>query len=228
MAPDRSVGAPRRPDQAHRLPRNHQAGDSRSHREPSHGQHGSGQCTAGTPYPRPPGRLRAFARAVEESAAVAFGRPRAERRRTADRRARARDHRLPLGTLFPRRGTVLRGQRPRKDHLQGRTPVALRNAGRGRGIPPQLHRRHIHRVESRRETRTTFPGTSVHDLDAPAGGGPQAGHVRFADDVRRPAPLRAGSHHLHAYRLRKPLATGTGPVQGGDHETLRRKIFVMA
>lgn len=27
---------------------------------------------------------------------------------------------------------------------------------------------------------------------------------------------------------RKPLATGTGPVQGGDHETLRRKIFVMA
>lgn len=122
MAPDRSVGAPRRPDQAHRLPRNHQAGDSRSHREPPHGQHGSGQCTAGTPYPRPPGRLRAFSRAVEESAAVAFGRPRAERRRTADRRARTRDHRLPLGTLFPRRGAVLRSQRPRKTIFKAELP----------------------------------------------------------------------------------------------------------
>ena len=43
----------------------------------------------------------------------ALGRTRAERRRTAARRARAGDHRLPLDALFPRRGTVLRRRRPR-------------------------------------------------------------------------------------------------------------------
>ena len=227
MAPDRSVGSPRRPDQAHRLPRNHQAGDSGSHREAAHGQYGPGQRPAGTPHPRPAGRLRAVAGAVEEGTSGAVGRPRAVGRRAPDRGARARDHRLPLGSLFPCRGPVLRRRRPGEDALQGRTFVAFRNRGAGRNLPAKLHRRHIHGGQGRGETRTALPRAAVHHLDAPAGGGPQAGHVRIADDVRRAAPLRAGSDHLHAYRLGEPLAAGAGPVQGGDHETLRREIFAL-
>ena len=41
------------------------------------------------------------------------GRPRAERRRAAAGRARARDHRIPLDALLPCRGTVLRRRRSR-------------------------------------------------------------------------------------------------------------------
>ena len=157
MAPDRSVGSPRRPDQAHRLPRNHQAGDSGSHREAAHGQYGPGQRPAGTPHPRPAGRLRAVAGAVEEGTSGAVGRPRAVGRRAPDRGARARDHRLPLGSLFPCRGPVLRRRRPGEDALQGRTFVAFRNRGAGRNLPAKLHRRHIHGGQGRGETRTATP-----------------------------------------------------------------------
>ena len=43
-----------------------------------------------------------------------------------------------------------------------------------------------------RKNRHTLPRASVHDLDAPAGGGPQTRNVGIADDVRGAAPLRAG------------------------------------
>ena len=228
MAPDRSVGSPRRQDQAYRLPRNHQAGHPRSHRAAPHGQHGSGQRPAGAPHPRPSGRLRALARPLEEGASVALRRPRAERRRAAHRRARTRDHRLPFYALLPRRRPVPCRRRSRQNDLQGRALVALRDPRAGRGVPQHLHRRHLHRGQGRREARAALPGAAVHHLDAPAGGRPQAGHVRLADDVRRPAPLRAGSDHLHAYRLGEPLQTGARPVQGGDHQTLRREILVVA
>ena len=44
-------------------------------------------------------------------------------------------------------------------------------------------------------------GAAVHDLDAPAGGEPQAALHRADDDASRPATLRARLHHLHAHRL---------------------------
>ncbi len=117
---------------------------------------------------------------------------------------------------------------PEKTALQGRT----RRASKRRPRPRHLSRSCIGATftvsKAEEKPAQRFPAPPVHDLHAPARGRPQAGHVRFADNVRRPAPLRAGSHHLHAYRLGKPLATGTGPVQRGDHQTLRRKIFVVA
>ncbi len=162
MAPDRSVGSPGRPHEAHRVPRNHQTCDPRGDRNAPHGQHGSGQRPAGAAHPRPLGRLRALARAVEEGASVALGGSRAVGRRAADRRTRTRDHRLRLGALLPRRGAVLPGERPREDALQGRALVAVRHAAAGRGVPARLHRRRLHGVEIRGETRAAPPGAAVH------------------------------------------------------------------
>ena len=214
MAPHRSVGAPRRPDQAHRLPRDHQAGDSGSHRETAHGQYGPGKRPAGAPHTRPAGRFRALARAVEKGASVALGRTRAGGGREADRRARARDHRFPLGRLFPRRGAVPRRRRPRKDALQGRTRIAFRNRGAGRGVFEKLHRRDLHGGEVRRETRPALPRTAVHHLDAPAGGRAQTGHVRIADDVRGAAPLRAGSYRWPSARRRSRSSSARNTPAG--------------
>ncbi len=48
----------------------------------------------------------------------------------------------------------------------------------------------------------------VHDLDPPAGGGPEA-PVRLAPrDAGRPAPLRGGVDHLHAHRLDDTVERG--------------------
>ena len=215
MAPRRGSRAPRRPHQAHRLPRDHQARHPRGHRAPPDRQHGPGKRPAGTAHPRPARRFRALARAVEKGASVALGRTRAVGRRAADRRARARDHRLPPESLFPRRRAVPHHRRRGEDPLQGRDPHALRNRRRGRGFPWQLHRRDLHRGPRGEEARAALPRSAVHHLDAPAGGRAQTRHVGLADDVRGAAPLRAGSDHLHAYRLGEPLAAGPGPVQGG-------------
>ena len=42
------------------------------------------------------------------------------------------------------------------------------------------------------------PAAAVHDLDAAAGGRPQAALQSARDDAGGPGPLRAGLHHLHA------------------------------
>ena len=69
--------------------------------------------------------------------------------RKADRRARARDHRFPLGRLFPRRGAVPRRQRPRKDALQGRTRRSrFETAAQAEEFSAKLHRRDLHGGES--------------------------------------------------------------------------------
>ena len=49
---------------------------------------------------------------------------------------------------------------------------------------------------------------AVHDLDAAAGGRPQAAAVGVAGDARRAGPVRARLHHLHAYRQRRALRRG--------------------
>ncbi len=82
---------------------------------------------------------------------------------------------------------------------RGRRPAALA-AGLDR---PTLHR-------ARRSTRSPAggPGAALHDLDAAAGGQPQAALRRPADDARRPGPVRARLHHLHAHRLHHAVRRG--------------------
>ena len=147
------------------------------YREPADGRHESGQRPAGAPRAGSSGRFRAVARAVEEGAAVAVGGSRAERRRAAARRARTRDHRLPVDPLFPRRGAVPCRAGQGSDALQGRAADALRVARGGRGVPPQLRRRDLHGGQGRGEARAALSRAALHDLHVAAGGGAQAGDV---------------------------------------------------
>ncbi len=189
MAPDRSVGSPGRQDETHRLPRNHQTRHPRSHREPAHGGHESGQRPAGAPHPRPSGGLRALAGAMEKGAAVALGRTRAVGGRAADRGARTRDHRIPVDPLLPGCGAVPCGRRSRQDAFQGGTHLALRDARGSRNVPARHDRRRVHGGQSRRKTGPALPCTAFHDLDSATGSRTQAGHVGLADHVGGAAPL---------------------------------------
>ena len=51
------------------------------------------------------------------------------------------------------------------------------------------------------------PQGAVHDHHPAAGGRPQAAAVGVAGDARRPGPVRARLHHLHAHRHRDAVAT---------------------
>ena len=68
--------------------------------------------------------------------------------------------------------------------------------------------RRLHGHVGRGEAVHAPPGAAVHDLDAAAGGEPQAAPQLAADDARRPAPLRERLHHLHAHRLDDAVRLG--------------------
>ena len=101
----------------------------------------------------------------------------------------------------------------------GRAERQERGAGPGRG-GGHLGRRGPDRAVLHREVGDGAPlpplaGGAVHDVDAAAGGGPQAPLQRAAGHAGGPAPLRAGLHHLHAHRLddavRRGAERGRGP-----------------
>ena len=54
----------------------------------------------------------------------------------------------------------------------------------------------------------TFAAAAVHHLHTPADGELASRFFALAHDVNRPAPLRAGVHHLHANRQRAPEPRG--------------------
>ena len=83
-----------------RVSRNHQRSNPRSAEPPARHRQRSGQGAGNAPDSRPALRLRSFAAAVAQGAAQAFGRPRAERGRAADRRARAAADGVHLGDLL--------------------------------------------------------------------------------------------------------------------------------
>ena len=86
------------------------------------------------------------------------------------------------------------------------------------------------RARSSASTSATFSGPqrgreavhapadrAVHDLDAAAGGEPQAALHVADDDARRAAPVRERLHHLHAHRLDDALrGGGRGGARAGD------------
>ena len=90
--------------------------------------------------------------------------------------------------LRPQRDAHDRRRRPRR---RGESPKPRRRSRRRRVRGPLGRAQAVHAP----------PGRAVHDLDAPAGGEPQAAVQRPAHDAGRPAPLRERLHHLHAHRL---------------------------
>ena len=129
-------------------------------------------------------------------------------RRTPTSRARSPRHRPPLGA------TLRRHPRRRRRHPPGHRPGLRRDrparsaadVGRSstttgaRAWPPAWPTPtfSVQSVDEKPYKRTPVP--AVHDVDAAAGGGPQAALHRPADHERGPAPVRERLHHLHAHR----------------------------
>src|SRR5262249_16427083 len=68
----------------------------------------------------------------------------------------------------------------------------------------------LRRAQRRGEAVHAPARRTVHDLDTATGSEPQAPLLGADDDAHRPAALRVGLHHLHAYGLDDALGVGTG------------------
>ena len=215
------------------VPRDHAPGDrARAHRDARH-RRPPRRRAGDAAHPRPPLRLRGLAGPVAEDHAGAVGRPRAVGRDAARRRARARAHALRRRRLLGHRRDVRAG-RLRRAPLGGRRPPRragprLRPHGKlrtadavqlgeddARALAAALEGVGFTRHVGRGEAVHAPPGAAVHDVDAAAGGEPQAPPQLAADDARRPAPLRERLHHLHAHRLDDAVRVGArrGPRAG--------------
>ena len=170
------------------------------------------------------------------------GRPRAVGRHPPGRRARARADRVPSAPLLGRRGRLrpgrrsTRGSSPSTARASPRaatsTPTArLKTADAGRTSTRPAPRRWPRRSRARpspcaRVEDKPVPALArgaVHDLDAAAGGQPQAALDQPAHDARRAGAVRERLHHLHAHRLDDAVGDGArrGPHAGRASSTAR-------
>ena len=99
--------------------------------------------------------------------------------------------------------------------LKGADVLAL-DEETARGLATRLDGASLHGLARRAEAVRPPAEPAVHDLDAAAGGEPQAPLHRADDDARRPASLRERLHHLHAHRLDDAVGVGAagGPLAG--------------
>ena len=128
-------------------------------------------------------------------------------RRARRRRRHPGRHRQGLRLGRPAR-------RQRRRHRRGPGPGADRRAGRRR-LPGPL---------GRGEAVPLTAAGAVHDEHAAAGGRAQAAAVVVAGHARRPGPLRAGLHHLHAHRHRRALQRRHAGGAGGDQQRVRPAV----
>ena len=203
---------------AHGLPRDHEGRDQPRARRDARDRRASCRRAGDAPHPRPPLRLRGLARSLEEDHPRALGGTRAVGRDAARRRARARadgvqrrklvGHRCHLRSgVVPRAPRLTRRQAPRaRARLRQRRQAEDRRraaARRGRCARPRAAARAVvvQRHPRRAEAVLAPAEPAVHDVDAAAGGEPQAPLLRADDDAHRAAPVRERLHHLHAHRL---------------------------
>ena len=95
--------------------------------------------------------------------------------------------------------------------LDGRMLTRRRPARRGRarlGWPSRSTASKFACPNGRGEAVHASPGAAVHDVDAAAGGKPEAPLHVADDDARRAAALRERLHHLHAHRLDDAVGVG--------------------
>ena len=130
---------------------------------------------------------------------------------TARLAARRRQARRPGARLRAGRHAAHEGRRAACGGRRTRTRVEAR-------------RRLVHRHVGRGEALHAQAGRAVHDLDAAAGGEPQAAPLLAADDAHGPAPLRERLHHLHAYRLDDAVGVGAGRGTRPGARALRRRL----
>ena len=209
------------------VPRDHQVGHRRRRRQPPRHRLRPRRRRRDPPPARPAVRLRGVARPVATGESWAVGGAGAEPVDPPDRRARARADRLRRGGLLGHRPAdrdlaVVRGDAGDRGRHEGGRRSRLRHR---RAHPRQRHRPRrgpcpladgcagtggVHRRRGRHEAVPQQPTGSVHDLDAAAGGRPQAAPVLLAGDAPRPGAVRARLHHLHAHRQRHAQRRGAG------------------
>ena len=225
----------------HGLPRDHAARDRACADRDARHRHEPRRRAGGAAHPRPSLRLRGLAGALAEGDAGAVGRACAVGGNAARRRAGAGAHAVPRRPVLGHR----RDTRPRHVHgparrgrRQARRPGPGLRAGRhaahegrraacgGRRTRSRLEarRRLVHRHVGRGEAVHAQAGRSVHDLDAAAGGEPQAAPLLAADDAHGPAPLRERLHHLHAHRLDDAVGVGAGRGTRPGARALRSRL----
>ena len=173
----------------------------------------------------------------------AVGRPGAEPGGAARRRARARADRLRCRRLLGHRAddgdvTVVRRDPRRRRRAPCRHRQGLRLVGptrrrrrRPRRADGTFARRRpragrVRRPQRRGQAVPLAAEGAVHDVDAAAGGRPAAALVVVAGDARRPGPVRARLHHVHAHRRRGAVRRGAAGRAGGDHQRVRRDVPV--
>ena len=80
----------------------------------------------------------------------------------------------------------------------------------------------VRSVEEKPYTRR--PAAPVHDVDAAAGGEPEAPLLVADDDARRPAAVRERLHHLHAHRLDDVVGVGADGRARAGGTAVRRRV----
>ena len=101
--------------------------------------------------------------------------------------------------------------------------VLVLDEERARALAAGLEGRALRRPEGRREAVHAPPGRAVPDVDAAAGGEPQAAVLVADDDEPRAAAVRERLHHVHAHRLGDALRRGAeGRARPRARERRRR------
>ena len=93
-----------------------------------------------------------------------------------------------------------------------------------RGLAERARRRLVPGRAGRAEAVRPPPEPAVHDLDAAAGGEPQAPLHGADDDAPRAAPLRERLHHVHAHRLDDAVGVGAHRRARAGRRALRRRL----
>ena len=93
-----------------------------------------------------------------------------------------------------------------------------------RGLADRLQGSSFQVARVERKPYVRRPQPAVHDLDAAAGGEPQASLLGADDDAACTAPVRERLHHVHAHRLDDAVGVGAhGRARAGD-VALRRRL----
>ena len=223
-------------DPAGDLQRDHRERDPRGVRPSARDRHEPRRRPADAADRRPPRRLHAQPAARPQGPRRAC-RPAASSRSPSgsSSSASARSTRSPPAST----GRSRRSSRPRPATTFAAELVRIDGAALdvGDGETAERHAAALRepaaaRDEGRDPQAEAQPGAAVHDLDAPAGGEPQARLQPEADDVGRPAAVRGRRHagrprrpdHLHANRLDRDRRRGDGRGPRRHPRPVRRAV----
>ena len=227
LAPARGA-EPEGSGQADGVPRDHEGCDPARPRRDPRDRRRPRRRAGDAPDPRPALRLRGLARALDEGRAAPLRRPRAVGRDAARGRARARADEVRRRVVLGHRRHVRSRARSRRSSSRSRASASRRAATSATTASSRATCSRSTRTAARtlaaaldgapfavrsveEKPYTPQPGGAVHDLDAAAGGEPQAPLLVADDDARRPAALRERLHHLHAHRLDDAVGVGARP-----------------